>query len=97
MKNISDKNCRETQNTHFLFNFFFENRALYEIMWKNIVERGRPHIIQYGACALHAGQLKATNTHNGCVTLIAFSMLQLLQERASVLPSTYIACLVSSH
>jgi len=30
---------RENQNTHFMFsNFFvFENRAVYEIMWKNIV------------------------------------------------------------
>jgi len=42
--------CRENQNTHFMFNnlslfFFFENRAVYEIMWKNIVERGRPQMI----------------------------------------------------
>jgi len=35
MKNVSDENCRENQNTHFVFsNFFFENRAVYEIMWK---------------------------------------------------------------
>ena len=39
MRNVSDKNCRENQNTHFTFsNFFFpENHAVYEIMWKNIV------------------------------------------------------------
>jgi len=24
-------------------NVFFENRAVYEIMWKNFVERDRPH------------------------------------------------------
>jgi len=43
IRNISDKSCRENQNTHFVFsNFFFLNRAVYEIMWKNIVERGRP-------------------------------------------------------
>jgi len=35
--------------------FFFENREVYEIMWKNIVELDRPQIIKYGACALHAG------------------------------------------
>jgi hypothetical protein len=31
--------CREYQNTHFMFNnfSFLENRAVYEIMWKNIV------------------------------------------------------------
>jgi hypothetical protein len=35
MKIISDRNCRETQNTHFMFNnFFFENCAVYEVMWK---------------------------------------------------------------
>jgi len=38
MGNISDAICTENQNTHFIFNFFFENRAVYEIMWKNIVQ-----------------------------------------------------------
>ena len=38
---------------------------------------------------MHAGQLKATKTHTGCVMLVAFSMQQLLHERASVLRSTY--------
>jgi len=32
MRNVSDKICRENQNTHFVF----ENRAVYEIMWKKI-------------------------------------------------------------
>ena len=34
----ADKSCR---NTHFMLNncFFFENRAVYGIMWRNIVER----------------------------------------------------------
>ena len=47
MRNFSDKNCRENQNTYFTTNnifFFFENRAVYEIMWDNIVERGRSEI-----------------------------------------------------
>jgi len=26
-------------------NFFFENRAVYEIVWENIVKRGRPQLI----------------------------------------------------
>jgi len=35
MKNILDKSCRETRNAHFMFNnFFSENRAVYEIVWK---------------------------------------------------------------
>jgi hypothetical protein len=46
MRNVSDKNCRENQNTHFVFNTFFsENRTVYEIMWKNVVERDRPQMI----------------------------------------------------
>ena len=44
MRNVLDKSCRENQNTHFVFNNFFppENRAVYEIMWKNMVEPDRP-------------------------------------------------------
>ena len=41
--NVSDTICRENQNTHFVFSsffFFFENRGVYEIMWRNIVEAG---------------------------------------------------------
>ena len=42
MKNIPHK-CIETGNTHFVLNkfFFFENHAVYEIMWKIDVERSR--------------------------------------------------------
>jgi hypothetical protein len=36
MRNVSDKRCRENHNTHFKFNnLFFENLAVYEIMWKH--------------------------------------------------------------
>jgi hypothetical protein len=59
MGNVSGKSCRENQNTQFIFNnFFFENLAAYDIMWKNIVESDRPQmIIHYGKekCNLHAG------------------------------------------
>ena len=34
MRNVSDKSCREGQNTHFMFSVFSENRAVYEIMWR---------------------------------------------------------------
>jgi hypothetical protein len=35
----------ENIKTHLLCSVtFFENRAVYEIMWKNIVERGRPQM-----------------------------------------------------
>jgi len=44
MRNVSDKTCRQDQNTHIVFNtfFFFKNHAVYEIMWKNFVEQGCP-------------------------------------------------------
>jgi len=33
MRNVSDKHCRGSKNTRFVFsNFFFEGRAVYEIM-----------------------------------------------------------------
>jgi len=39
------KFVQETK-THFMFNkvFFSENRAVYEIMWKNVVELDRPQM-----------------------------------------------------
>jgi len=60
MRNVSDKSCRENQNTHFVFcNFFFGNRAVYEKMWKNTVERGRPRMTIWRmriACWIPASQ-----------------------------------------
>jgi len=43
MRNVSDKICTENQNTHCTFkNPFPENRVVYEIVWKDVVEPGRP-------------------------------------------------------
>jgi len=43
--NVSDKSYKENRNTHFMINNFFpKNRAVYEIMWKSIVESDRPHM-----------------------------------------------------
>jgi hypothetical protein len=36
MRNISEKRCRENQNTHLVFSNFIENRAVYEIMKKSM-------------------------------------------------------------
>jgi hypothetical protein len=60
MRNVSDKSCTELQNTQFMNDiFFFENRAVYEILWKNMVQPDRPHVtILYRACALHAEWLR---------------------------------------
>jgi len=45
--NVSEKRCREYQNTHFVFNnlfFFFENRAVCGIISKNIAEPNKPQM-----------------------------------------------------
>jgi len=37
-------------------NLYFENRDVYEIMWKSVVEPDRPQITtQHGAYALYTG------------------------------------------
>jgi len=66
-----------------MFNIFFsENRAIYEIMGKTTVKPGRPQIIQYGACALHAGYLRLK------YILFTFLLQQCLDESVSMLPYT---------
>ena len=59
MRTVLDKSYGENQNTQVIFNnffFFFENRALYEIMTKNMVEAEGLHMTsQYGAYELLAG------------------------------------------
>jgi hypothetical protein len=64
MRNVSHKSSRDHQN-QFYYNllFFFENLAIYEIMWKNTVEPGRPQMAIW--CMPIAGWIpKATNTHS---------------------------------
>jgi len=43
-----------------------EDRVVYELTWKNMVQPNRPQItIQHGACALNAGYLRLqTHTQN---------------------------------
>jgi hypothetical protein len=56
MRNILDR-IVETITSHFLSNFFFsEKPAVYEVIWKTIVEPDMPQMtIYYGTCALQAG------------------------------------------
>ena len=95
MINVPDKRCRENQNTHFVFsNFFFENRAVYEIMWESTVEPDRPQTTIWHM-RISRWVPKATNTHSEYVTCIAFPKQQWLHERASMSRDTHIAaCLV---
>ena len=74
-------------------NFFPENRAVNEIMWKNIVDRGRAQMATWRvrvACWIS----KATNTHSQYEILICFPRQQWLRERVVMLCCTYVACLV---
>jgi len=95
MRNVSDKSCKEIQNTHFVFSNLFLNRAVYEIMWKNIAERGRYQTTIWRMCIASCNP-KTTNTHSDCVILIVFPLQQWLHERASMLRHTYIVCLLLS-
>jgi hypothetical protein len=86
IRNVSDKSCTETRDTHFIVNnfFFSENLTVYEIMWENVEERGRPQMtIRHMRIACWIP--KATNTHTGCAIFITFPVQQWLHERDSVL------------
>ena len=78
----------EKLETHILCSItFFVIRAFYEIMWKNIVERGRPQMAIWRmriACAV----TKVTDTHPQYVILTAFPLQQWLHERSSLLSFT---------
>ena len=99
MRNISCKSCRGNQNTHFMFDHSplplpppSENHAVYETMWKNIVEADRPQMTirrMRIACWI----TKAKNTDSEYEILIAFPQ-QYFRIRASMLRHTCIACLV---
>ena len=71
MRNILDAFVDKIK-THFMFNnFFFESRAVYEIMWKNMVQARQvtdDNIIRRIACWI----TKATDTHSEYVILTAF-------------------------
>ena len=58
---------------HILCTVTFENRAVYEITWENIVERGRRQMTVWRMRVAYFIP-KATNTHAGYVTLIALPL-----------------------
>jgi hypothetical protein len=60
--------------TYFLCSifFFFENHAVYDILWKNIIEADRPQVTIWRmriACWIP----NATDTHSEYVTINAFT------------------------
>jgi hypothetical protein len=72
-RNISNKHCREDQNTHFIFNKFFEKSCH---LWDNVEKYGTArqatadNIIwrMRFACWI----TKATDTHSECLILFLF-------------------------
>jgi hypothetical protein len=55
MRNVSEKPCREKQNSLFMFNnFSFGSRAVYEVMWQHTAGKAKPQIKIYRMCALYA-------------------------------------------
>jgi hypothetical protein len=73
--------------------FFFENRAMYEIMWKDVVQPERPQTAVWRmriACSIP----KATNTYSEHVKLIASALQRWLHEHSLMLSYMYTAWLV---
>ena len=80
MRDVSDKSCREKQNTFCVQEFFVfvsppqkKKCAVYEMMWKNVVELDRPQITVWHMC-IACWISKATNTSFEYVILFCFSM-----------------------
>jgi len=73
--------------------FFFENRAVYEKTWENIVERGRPQMTIWRV-RVARWMPRASDTRSGCVIFIALALKQWMDENAPILRHTCIANLV---
>ena len=93
MRNVSDKSCSENQNILFE-NFFPENRAFYEIMWKNMVEPDKTRAAICNTARVHCMLDNQSYKHSGYVILIAFPRQQKLRECASASIYVHIACIV---
>jgi hypothetical protein len=90
-RNVSNL-WRKSKHILCSINLFFENCALYEIMWKNVVRPGRSQMRVWCMC-IACWITKATSTHLEYIILIALPLQQWLHERTSVLHYTYTACL----
>jgi hypothetical protein len=75
---------RKSRRTFYVQICFVANHAVYKMIWKNIVDPGRPHMTIWCmriTCIIS----KATNTHSEYVIFIAFSLQKWLHEMSSVL------------
>jgi hypothetical protein len=83
MRNFSDKICKENKDALFN-NVFFENRAVYKLMWKNTVEGGWTQMIIWRMC-IACWITKAS--HSQYVILTALLLQQWFHESTSLLHS----------
>jgi hypothetical protein len=93
--NVADKSCRENQNTRLYSIAFVENRAVYEIMWKNTEQLDRSQMTVW-RMRISRWIPKATNKQSQYLMLPAFPLQQWLHETSVILRCTYIACVVIS-
>ena len=79
MKNVIEhKMCVSKSSTTFV-----ENSAVNEIMWRNIIERGRPQMTIW-RMPISCWIPKATNTHSEYVIFIAFFQRQKMAARKAL-------------
>jgi hypothetical protein len=95
MRKLSDTFLEKFKTQILCSITFFLNCAVYDIIWKNIVETGQTTYENIRRRILIGCWItKATNTHCEYVILIYFALQQLLQERASMLRYSYSVRLV---
>jgi hypothetical protein len=77
------------KNTQFVRKlFFFEDRRVYDVTWKNISKPGRLRMTISHMCIV-CRITTDTNAHSEYVILIVFQLQQWLQARASMLRYMY--------
>ena len=74
--------------------FFFENRTVYENMWKNTVQLGRPLMTM--TLAHFMLDTLSLHTHTQYVTITVFTLQQWLHKRASMQRYMNTFCQISS-
>jgi hypothetical protein len=94
VRNISAARCRDTQNTHFMFNDLFRKSCL---LWDNVekCDKARQATGYSSIRPIHIAC--CTDTHSECVIIIACPQQQWIHESTSIFRYTYIACLYLVH
>jgi hypothetical protein len=55
MRKFSNKSVDKIKTHFYAQQIFSENRAIFEIKWRNMVQPDKPQMTNYGTCALRAG------------------------------------------